>query len=334
MVRLDSVTVAVDAMSGDGGSDLNLEGCRQALQTDSELRLVLCGDSDALHSGSKAWDASLRDRMALRPAASVLPSDAGPALALRHGRDSSMAEALYAVHERVAQAAVSAGSTGALMVLARHVLGMLPGIERPALMGAIPGDRGLTWMLDLGANVQVDAERLCEFARLGHVALSSLNNRPPRTALLNIGSEPGKGPDAIREAGRMLSADPRIDYQGFIEADQVFDGVVDLVVCDGFSGNVLLKSAEGAIRLMFSQLKTSFAGSLCGYMARPRLRRLHDSLDPSRHNGAPLLGVRGTVIKSHGAATAGGLAHAITLAALEARRDLSAAMASQLWVAD
>lgn len=331
---MKSITVAVDAMSGDGGSDINLEGCRQALLGDQSLHVLLCGEPEPLEAACASWPAGLNERVSVRPSNSVLAADAGPALALRHGRDSSMATALQAVHDRAASAAVSSGGTGALMVLARHVLGMLPGIERPALMAAIPTASGLTWMLDLGANIQVDADRLCEFARLGHVALGTVNGRAPAIALLNIGSEPGKGPDAIREAGRRLAADPDIDYQGFIEANRVFDGAVDLVVCDGFSGNVLLKSAEGAIRLMFGQLKTSFAGSLCGYMARPRLRRLNDSLDPSRHNGAPLLGVRGTVIKSHGAATAEGLAHAITLAALEARRDLSAAMAAHLWVAD
>lgn len=330
----ESVTVAVDAMSGDGGTDINLEGCRQALEADSGLQLLLSGDPAALEAGLGPWPAKLRDRALLRPAGSVLAADAGPAVALRQGRDSSMSIALQAVAEGSAAAAVSSGSTGALMVLARHVLGMLPGIERPALMAAIPSAEGLTWMLDLGANIQVDADRLCEFAQLGHVALKTVNGRSPSIALLNIGSEPGKGPDAIREAARRLQQRSEMDFHGFVEADQVFDGTVDLVVCDGFAGNVLLKSAEGVVRLMFKQLKERFSGSLCGLMARPRLRRLHDSLDPSRHNGAPLLGVRGTVIKSHGGATAEAMAHAITLAALEARRDLSGAMTAHLWIAE
>lgn len=321
-------------MSGDGGIAVNLEGCRQAMAVDCGLHLLLCGDAGALESGASAWPLSLRERVTICTADTVLAADAGPAVALRQGRQSSMAVALEGVHDGLAAAAVSGGSSGALMVLARHILGMLPGIERPALMAAIPTAGGLTWMLDLGANLQVDAGRLVEFARLGHVALSTVSGQSPRTALLNIGSEPGKGPDAIREAARILTNDDQIDYRGFIEADQVFEGRVELVVCDGFSGNVLLKSAEGAIRLMFGELKSSFSGSLCGYMARGRLKRLHDSLDPSRHNGAPMLGVRGTVIKSHGAATAEGLAHAINLAALEARRDLSGAMAAQLWAAD
>lgn len=329
-----AVTVAVDAMSGDGGTDTNLEGCRRALAADDGLSLLLSGDSATLEAGLGRWPASLRDRALIRPAAAVLAADAGPAVALRRGYDSSMAIALQAVAEDSAAAAVSSGSTGALMVLARQVLGMLPGIERPALMAAIPSATGMTWMLDLGANIQVDAERLCEFAQLGHVALKTVNGRSPGIALLNIGSEPGKGPDAVREAARRLEKHAELDYRGFIEADQVFDGTVDLVVCDGFAGNVLLKSAEGVVRLMFNQLKTRFAGSLCGLLARPRLRLLHDSLDPSRHNGARLLGVCGTVIKSHGGATAEALAHAVSLAAQEARRDLSGAMAAHLWIAE
>lgn len=333
MSRSDLVTVAVDALGGDGGVAQNLEGCRLALQGDSCLRILVAGPEDACRTALQRWPGTA-DRLDTVAVDQSLPPDAGAAYALRRGKGSSMAIALRSVADRAAAAVVSSGSTAALMVLARQVLGMLPGIERPALMAAVPTPHGSTWILDLGANIQVDAERLCQFARLGHVALSALNGCPPRTALLNIGSEPGKGPDAIREAGRALSADAEIDYHGFIEADKVFSGGVELVVCDGFAGNVLLKSAEGAVQLMFEEFKARFAGSLCGLLARPRLQRLHDSLHPSRHNGAPLLGVRGTVIKSHGGASPEGLAHAISLAALEARRGLSAAMEAQLWAED
>jgi glycerol-3-phosphate acyltransferase PlsX len=334
MSRAQSVVVGVDVMSGDGGSSQNLEACRLALQADADLCILACGEESLLQTRPNNWSDSQWCRVTTRKAEAVLPADAGPALALRQGQDSSMAAALRAVGDGTAHAAVSGGSTGALMVLARQMLGMLPGIDRPALMAAIPTARGLTWMLDLGANIQVDAARLAEFARLGHVALSTLDDRAPRTALLNIGTEPGKGPDAVREAARLLEADPDIDYQGFIEADQVFEGHMDLVVCDGFSGNVLLKSAEGALRLMFADLKASLAGSVFGFFARPMLRRLNDSLDPARHNGAPMLGVKGTVIKSHGGASAEGFANAIALASLEARRDLSGAMQAQLWAED
>lgn len=328
------VRIAVDAMSGDGGSAVSLEACRLALTRDPQLRLLLVGDSERLADTMTAWPDGVRNRIDLLTAGSTLPADAGPAIALRRGADSSMGVCLSLVADGSAEAAVSAGSTGALMVLARHLLGMLPGIDRPALMAALPTASGTAWMLDLGANLEVDARRLCEFARLGHVAVSALNGRPPAIGLLNIGVEPNKGPDRVREAGRRIEAIEGLDYRGFVEADQVFAGTVDLVVCDGFSGNVLLKSAEGAVRMMFGELRTAFAGSLCGLMARSRLRRLHDSLDPARHNGAPMLGVRGTVIKSHGGASASGLAHAVGLAALEARRGLVAALEKQLWAQD
>lgn len=321
-------------MSGDGGSRLCMEASRLALARDQQLRLLLVGDSDRLLEALASWPESVRNRVEVVAAGSTLPADAGPAIALRRGTDSSMGVCLSLISDGLAEAAVSAGSTGALMVLARHFLGMLPGIERPALMAALPTASGTCWMLDLGANLEVDARRLCEFARLGHVAVTALNDRAPAIGLLNIGTEPGKGPDRVREAGRLIEAIDGLDYRGFVEADQVFAGAVDLVVCDGFSGNVLLKSAEGAVHLMFAELKSAFAGSLCGLMARPRLRRLHDSLDPARHNGAPMLGVRGTVIKSHGGASASGLANAVGLAALEARRGLVAALEKQLWAQD
>ena len=328
------VSIAVDVMGADGGLGLCMEACRKALESDSGLHLMAAGESQSLEQQLASWPPALTARLEILPATGVLPADAGAASALRRGHGSSMAVALQAVAEGRASAAVSAGSTAALMVLARQSLGMLPGIDRPALMAAFPTARERCWMLDLGANIQVDAERLCQFARLGHVALSALNQARPRICLLNIGTEPGKGPDAIREAGRLLSADAQLDYRGFIEADRVFDGEADLIVCDGFSGNVLLKSAEGAMRLMFTELKASFSGSLCGLLSRSRLRRLHDSLHPAGHNGAPLLGVRGTVIKSHGGASAAGFAHAITLARMEGQRNLSGAMAAQLWAQD
>lgn len=326
--------VAVDALGGDGSLVTNLEGCRLALAADAQLELQVFGPAALIEPLLASWSASSRARVRVFDAADALPSDAGPAAALRHGRDSSMGLALQALTEDGADAMVSGGSTGALMVLARHLLGTWPGIDRPALMGSLPTLQGSCWMLDLGANIHVDARRLHEFARLGRTAVQTLNRREPKIGLLNIGTEPGKGPDVVREAARLISADPDLDFHGFIEPDQVFAGAIDLIVCDGFSGNILLKSAEGAVRLMFGEIGRRFGGSLCGWMARPRLRRLRDSLDPARHNGAALLGVRGVVIKSHGGASASGLAQALGLAAREAREGLSRAMEAQFWALD
>ncbi len=329
-----NLTIALDALGGDGRVALNLAAARLALEADPELSILGCGPVAEMAPIQSQWPGGLRDRLTLHDAENGLAPDAGPAEALRRGRDSSMGEAVRRIVDGEADAVVSGGSTGALMVLARHLLGTWPGVDRPALMGALPTLRGCCWTLDLGANLHVDARRLHEFARLGRIAVRLLNGREPTIGLLNVGTEPGKGPDMVREAGRLIDADADLDYGGFVEADQVFAGRVDLVVCDGFSGNILLKSAEGAVRLMFEQIRLQLDGSLCGWLARPRLRRLRDSLDPARHNGAPLLGVRGVVIKSHGGASAAGVAHAIGLASREARAGLSRAMESQFRAVD
>lgn len=334
MINQTKITVALDVLGGDGLVALNLAAARQALDADPGLVILACGPASEIRPVRDEWPAPLAARLKMHDAETGLAPDAGPAEALRRGRDSSMGEALRRVLDEEADAVVSGGSTGALMVLARHLLGTWPGVDRPALMGALPTVRGTCWMLDLGANLHVDARRLHEFARLGRIAVSLLNAREPVIGLLNVGTEPGKGPDLVREAGRLIDADPDLDYGGFVEADQVFAGRVDLVVCDGFSGNILLKSAEGAVRLMFDEMRAHLGGSLCGWLARTRLRRLRDSLDPARHNGAALLGVRGVVIKSHGGASTAGMAHAIGLAAREVRGGLSQAMESQFRAVD
>lgn len=323
-------SVAVDVMSGDGGLDTALSAVHRALDADPDLRIELVGGLREVRAGLQSAGLAEGDRLQLVQADDVLAMDAGPAQALRHGRGSSMQRALERLAEGRAAAVVSAGNTGALMALSRQVLGMLPGIERPALMAALPTAGKPVWVLDLGANVGVNAHRLLEFARLGNTAVRVLKGRRPRIGLLNIGHEPNKGPDLVREAGRLIEAESALDFHGFVEADQVFSGDVDLVVCDGFAGNVLLKSAEGMARLMFGQFRRDMPGWR-GWLVRSGLESLYDKLDPSRHNGAPLLGVRGIVIKSHGGACESGFASAIGLAALEARRNLIPELEDALW---
>lgn len=330
MAEQRTARIAVDAMGGDGGPETVISAIGVSLQADPGLRIILSGP-ESLEAGLKVLPQSQRSRVDTVVAESVLPADASAARAIRHGQGSSMWAAIGELSDGHADAVVSAGSTAALMALSRHRLGMLPGVERPALMAATPTATGLVWLLDLGANVNVDARRLLEFAQLGHVGFSVLEGRQPSIGLLNIGTEPGKGPDVIREAARLIEAEPSLNYAGFVEADQVFDARVDLVVCDGFVGNVLLKSAEGALRLMFASLREKLKGSLCGLMARSRIQALHDMLDPARHNGAPMLGIRGTVIKSHGGSCARGFARAIELAALQVRNDLVGQLESELW---
>lgn len=326
----ERASVAVDVMSGDGGLDTALSAVQRALKADPDLRVDLIGELPSLRRRLETAGLAEGDRVRLVSAENVLPMDAGPAQALRRGQGSSMQVALERLAEARSAAMVSAGNTGALMALSRQVLGMLPGIERPALMAALPTAGKPVWVLDLGANVGVNAHRLREFAQLGNTAVRVLRNRRPRIGLLNIGHEPSKGPDVVREAARLIEAESGLDFRGFVEADQVFSGAVDLVVCDGFAGNVLLKSAEGMARLLFGQ----FRGALPrwrGLLVRGALARLYDKLDPARHNGAPLLGVRGIVIKSHGGACENGFASAIGLAALEARRNLIPELEEALW---
>lgn len=321
--------VAVDVMSGDGELDLALSGVREALAHDRELQLELVGDPDRIEHGLKAL--GLQDaHLSVVAAADALPMDAGPVQALRNGHASSMQVALERVSSGAAGAVVSAGNTGALMALSRQTLGMLPGIERPALMAALPTGSGAVWVLDLGANVGVNAHRLLEFARIGNTAVRVLGDRQPRIGLLNVGREPGKGPDVVREAARLVRAEPDLNFIGFVEADEVFAGRVDLVVCDGFAGNVLLKSAEGMARMLFTRSRAELGGWR-GWLARRGIVRVYDKFDPARHNGAPLLGVRGHVIKSHGGACRRGFASAIGLAAREARRNLIPQLEQALW---
>lgn len=322
--------VAIDVMSGDDGVDTTLSAVRRALDADADLRVDLVGDEARLQERLATFHLAGESRATVIASQSVLPMDAGPAQALRHGRGSSLQLALERVAEQASAAVVSAGNTGALMALSRQVLGMLPGIERPALMAALPSTDRAVWALDLGANVGVDALRLCEFARLGSTAVRVLEGHDARIGLLNIGHEPNKGPDVVREAARLIDAEDSLEFCGFVEADQIFSGKIDLVVCDGFAGNVLLKSAEGTARLLLEAIKHEVAGWRGAVVRRP-LARVYDKLDPARHNGAPLLGVRGIVIKSHGGACERGFATAIGLAALKARRKLIPQLEHALW---
>jgi len=322
--------VAVDAMGGDGGWPLVNAAAKRALLADARLQLLLVGDADQLALLLAAWPAGLRARVEVHAASQALAMDAGAAQAVRNGQRTSLGQAIELLHTGAAQAMVSAGSTAAMMGLARHRLGMLAGLERPALMTAIPVQSGQAWLLDLGANIGVDAARLVEFAQLGSAAAGVLSGRKPRVGLLNIGREDNKGPDVLRETRRRLAEHPEVDCIGFVEADQVFAGAVDVVVCDGFAGNILLKTAEGMARLMTSALRQQVGRGWRAWALRRPLRTLQSQFDPAHHDGAALLGVRGVVVKSHGSTCERGLANAIRLAAQHARGGLVAALDERL----
>lgn len=323
--------MALDAMGADFDPRCAIDACRLVLQRDPALHVRLIGSASQLDQSALA---ALGERVELVRSSEFVAMTSSPAEALRHGRKSSMALALAEISAERADAAVSAGNTGALMALARAELGMLQGIERPALMTEFPVRGGSAWVLDLGANIGVDAARLVEFAVLGNAAVGALLERSPRVALLNIGSEPNKGPDVIREAARRLSElDAELDYIGFIEGHDVFHGRADLVVCDGFAGNILLKSAEGAIAMLLDEVERAGQPWWFGPGKRRLGRDLRLRYDPQGHNGASLLGVDGIVIKSHGHATTEGLARALEVAVKEVRRGMLKELERQLWTA-
>ena len=321
--------VCVDAMGADFEPGLAAEAAQRAAASDPELEIELIGDAELLKRVPRS-PRELAPRISVIDCARAVPMNASASEAIRGGRGTSMARGLERVAEGAADALVSAGNTGALMALARARLGMLPGVERPALMTRFPVRGGSAWVLDLGANLHVDAERLSEFALLGSAAVGALLGRAPRVALLNIGREPGKGPDVVREAARRCAV-AELDFIGFIEGHDVFAGLADVVVCDGFAGNVLLKSSEGAIGMLLDQVDRSAAG----WLTSPGLRRLrsqlHERYDPAGHNGASLLGIGGIVIKSHAHASIAGMAHAIGVAAQEVRRRMLPELERALW---
>ncbi|NIG32788.1 phosphate acyltransferase PlsX [Pantoea sp. ICBG 828] len=336
MTRL---TLAVDAMGGDFGPCVTVPAALQALASHSQLVLLLVGDPDIISSFLAKADSSLLGRVQVIPAESVIASDAKPSQAIRNSRGSSMRVALELVKEGKAQACVSAGNTGALMGLAKLLLKPLDGIERPALMTVLPHQQhGKTVVLDLGANVDSDSEMLVQFAVMGSVmAEEVLEISQPRVALLNIGQEETKGLETIRAASSVLRASPQINYIGYLEGNDLLTGKTDVLVCDGFVGNVTLKTMEGVVRMFLSLLKSSGEGKKrawwlkwLGRWIQKRLAKRFGHLNPDQYNGACLLGLRGTVIKSHGAANQRAFAVAIEQAEQAVRKQVPERIAARL----
>jgi glycerol-3-phosphate acyltransferase PlsX len=301
------------------------------------MRFLLVGDEAAIREGLKAHP-NLSQHSEIVHAPEVVGSSEKPTQAIRRAKKTSMGIAIDLVKQGRAAAAVSSGNTGALMAMAKLSLRMLPGIDRPALAARLPtlGDTDMV-MLDLGANTECDARNLVQFAIMGAAyARTALDIPHPRVALLNIGSEDMKGTDEIRDAAAQLRATPAVDMQfnGFIEGDRLSRGEVDVVVCDGFSGNIALKTAEGTARFVADLLKRAFRSSVrskVGFLiSRPATELLRDHLDPNNHNGAVFLGLNGIVVKSHGGATDRGVATAIGNAAKMVRNDLIRRIADDL----
>jgi len=317
------VTIALDAMGGDQGAQICVPAGLAVLRQHEGLRLILVGKQEEIEPALANLGAE-KTRVRIQDAREVVSMNEPPVDALRKKKDSSMRIAINLVKSGEAEACVSAGNTGALMATARYVLKTLPGIDRPAIMAMVPTKHGHTYMLDLGANTDCSAEHLFQFGVMGSVVAKVIENiDQPRVALLNIGEEDIKGNDMIREAAALL-ADSNLNYVGFVEGDSIPDGKADVIVCDGFTGNVALKTMEGTAYLIRHYLVAGFNsgiyGRLAGLVAWPVLRSLAKKLDPRRYNGASLLGLNGIVIKSHGGADEMAFQQAIHTAILEAEK--------------
>lgn len=330
------IRIAVDAMSGDHGHEVAVDAALSCLAASPGLQLILVGDEATLTGSLAARKVvpDLRARLQLQNATEVVGMAESPAKALRGKKDSSMRVAVNLVKSGAARAAVSAGNTGALMATAKFVLKTLPGIDRPAILAAIPAANGHTHMLDLGANAECTAEQLFQFAVMGSVLANVVHGlERPRVGLLNIGSEEIKGNEEVRQAAALIAATD-INYQGFIEGDGIFLGDCDVVVCDGFTGNVALKTTEGAARLIRNFMREEFERNwftkAAGLASLLVLKALGKRLDPRNYNGASFVGLNGIVIKSHGGADVVAFANAIKVAALEAEKDVPNRIAQML----
>jgi glycerol-3-phosphate acyltransferase PlsX len=311
-------------MGGDHGPDAVVPAALATLERDDSVSLTLVGLADVLERVKRQASDRYGARLQFKPATEVVSMDEPPADALRRKKDSSLRVAIELVKDGQADACVSSGNTGALMATARYVLKTLPGIDRPAIISAVPGIKGPTYMLDLGANVGCTPEHLLQFALMGSVvAEDMLEVARPRVGLLNIGQEDMKGNETVREAGELLTKSG-LNYIGFVEGDGIFHADVDVVVSDGFVGNVALKTMEGVARLISSFLKEEFRRSLVrnvqGLVAQSALQGLRERVDPRRYNGASLVGLNGIVLKSHGSADQFAFENAVKAAIVEARK--------------
>lgn len=323
------LTIALDGMGGDYGPDVVIPAALRVSRTSpTPIRLIVVGQQPILADKLAEFKNVDKSAILIHHASQTVSMNELPSQALRLKKDSSMRVAIDLVQRGEADACVSAGNTGALMATARFVLKTLPGIDRPAICTTIPSLHGHTHMLDLGANVDSKAAHLLQFAVMGSVLASAVDNiSSPRVGLLNIGEEEIKGNEQVKEAAALLSLS-NLNYIGFVEGDGIFLEQVDVVVCDGFVGNVALKTAEGVAQLirhyMNKEFKRNLLTRLAGLVALPVLRALGRRIDPRRYNGASLLGLRGIVIKSHGGADTLAFANAIEIAKLEVEKAVPA----------
>ena len=329
-----AITIAVDCMGGDRGAEVTVPAALAALEDDAEISLILVGSGAAIERELGRAGAALAGRLRIRATTEVVAMDEPPATALRNKKDSSMRVAVDLVKEGEASACVSAGNTGALMAISRFVLKTLPGIDRPAIASILPTQKGQTCVLDLGANVDCSAEHLLQFGIMGSELFAVLEKRErPSVGLLNIGQEDIKGNEVVKRAAELLRASG-LNFRGNVEGDDIYKGTTDVVVCDGFVGNVALKASEGVAHMLGAHLQAeferSFLNRLAALAASCVIRGFKRRFDPRRYNGATLVGLRGIVLKSHGSADAFAFGCAIRRAADEARGAVLAHISERL----
>ena len=328
------VTIAVDAMGGDHGPAVTLAASLSFLEATPDAHVIAVGTGSAMQEALAKLHSSAKDRLQLHAASQVIEMSESPALALRNKKDSSLRVAVDLVKQGTAQACVSAGNTGALMAISRFVLKTLPGIDRPAIASQLPTKKGVTTALDLGANVNCTAEQLLQFAVMGSALVAAVDgNERPSVGLLNIGEEDIKGNEVVKEAAELLKSSG-LNFYGNVEGTDLYNGTTDVVVCDGFVGNVALKTSEGLASMLYEFLKSEFTRNpftkLAAIVAYPVLRAFKRRIDPRRYNGATLIGLRGVVVKSHGGADALAFGYALRKAYAEAAHGVLERIAQRL----
>lgn len=317
------VTIAIDVMGGDHGMRVTIPAAVEYLRKHPNDTILLVGLADAIEVELRALKISAGPQLRIHAASEVVGMDESPQAAMRNKKDSSMRVAINLVKDGVASACVSAGNTGALMATARYVLKTLPGIDRPAIASHLPTRKGLVCMLDLGANTDCNAEHLLQFALMGSALVTALERKPsPSVGLLNIGSEEIKGNEVVKQAGQLLQQSD-LNFYGNVEGNDIFKGTTDVVVCDGFVGNVALKTTEGLAQMLGGFLREEFSRNifrkLAALLSMPVINAFKRRVDHRRYNGASFLGLKGIVVKSHGSADNFAFLCAIERAAEEAR---------------
>lgn len=325
------ITIAIDCMGGDHGPNVTVPAALDFLSRNADARVILVGLEEKLRA---ILPAPVPERVAIRHASEVVAMDEPPALALRNKKDSSMRVAINLVKQGEADACISAGNTGALMAISRFVLKMLPGIDRPAICAVLPTVKGHVHVLDMGANVDCSPEHLLQFGIMGAMLVAAVDHREqPTVGILNIGEEDIKGNEVVKQAAELLR-NSGLNFIGNVEGDGVYKGEAEVVVCDGFVGNVALKTSEGLAQMLSTFLRQEFGRNLftklVALLALPVLKGFKRRVDHRRYNGASLLGLKGIVVKSHGSADAYGFRHAIERAAEEARGQVLSRIADQV----